>query len=187
MRRRVNIEALGDTLLHPVRLQILRCFELNGAQTAGELARKLPSITQPTLYRHLKALADAGVLKSQEMRQGDRGAPERVYELATDVAQLTIHPKGKERTPERLRRYYLALLAAQTAEFDAALREGTFPEKYFTVRHSVVHVNDAELAELQRILTRLGELSGNDPTGRISLNLGIAVFPVKRSTKREAR
>jgi DNA-binding transcriptional ArsR family regulator len=179
MPRRVKTQGLGDTLLHPIRLRIVRSLELNGAQTVGQLARTLSSVPQPTLYRHIKALADAGWLKSRSTLRGDRGAPERVYELA-EVGSLTIAPRGRQRTRERLRRYYLAMLAAQTAEFDAALSEDPFPENHFIFRRSLIFVNDAEREEVDCILARLHELSRNDHEGRVALDLGILIFPAKR-------
>jgi DNA-binding transcriptional ArsR family regulator len=154
-------------------------LKLNGAQTVGQLAKTLTSVPQPTLYRHVKALADAGLLKSRRTLRGDRGAPERVYELS-QVGSLKVTPVGKQRTRERLRRYYLAMLAAQTAEFDAALSENPFPEKLFVFRRSLIFVNDAEREEVDRILARLHELSRNDHEGRVALDLGILIFPAKR-------
>jgi len=127
----------------------------------------------------MKALTEAGLLQTRRTLRGDRGAPESVYELA-ETSSLTVTPRGRQRTRERLRRYYLALLAAQTAEFDDALSEGPFPEKHFIFSRSLVFVNDAEREELDRILSRLQELSGNDREGRVALDLGILVFPAKR-------
>ena len=127
----------------------------------------------------MKALADAGLLKSRKMLRGDRGAPERIYELS-QVGRLKVTPVGKQRTRERLRRYYLAMLAAQTAEFDAALGEGPFPEKHFLFRRSLIFVDDAEREEVDRILARLHDLTRNDHEGRVALDLGILIFPAKR-------
>jgi hypothetical protein len=124
-------------------------------------------------------LAEAGLLKSRRALRGDRGAPECVYELA-EVGDLTVTPRGKQRTRERLRRYYLAMLAAQTAEFDAALSEGPFPEKELVFRRSLIYVNDAERQEVDRILARLHDLSRNDHDGRVALDLGILIFRPKR-------
>jgi hypothetical protein len=127
----------------------------------------------------MKALTEAGLLQSRRTLRGDRGAPECVYELA-EVSSLTVTPRGRQRTRERLRRYYLAMLAAQTAEFDAALSEGPFPEKHFLFRRSLIYVNDVELEEIDRILARLHDLSRNDHEGRVALDLGILIFPAKR-------
>jgi len=180
--RRVKSNALRDALLHPVRLEVLRRFELGGDQTIGDLAQALPSVPRPSLYRHVNTLLEAGALKVRGVRQGDRGAPERLYALSD--ATFTFAPKGEERTPDMLRRLYVAMVAAQTAEFEKGLLDGAFPAKYFHVRHSLVHVNDTELAELDTILRRLEELSRNPPKERTSLNLGIALFPVKRRRRR---
>ena len=178
MPRRVN-KAIGDAMVHPVRLQILRSFELNGAQTINDVATALPELPQASLYRHIKILSDAGALKIRETLHGGRGAPERVYELP-DAPPVTIALKGKARTREALRAYYLALIAAQTAEFERAVTEGVFPEKYFAARHSLIRVNARELEEVHALFRRLAEFSDNPAKGRIELNLGLAMFPARK-------
>lgn len=179
MTTRVKNEALRSAILHPARLEILRAFELHGTLTIGELATTLPNVSQPSLYRHVKRLLDVGVLAVRDVRQGDRGAPERVYAIA-DAAQLKFAAKGKERTRAVLRRFYTAMIAAQTAEFEKSLADGTFPAKYFHVRHALINVNEDELVEVRDMFARLSALSENPAKGRVSLDLGIALFPVNR-------
>jgi DNA-binding transcriptional ArsR family regulator len=70
-----------DVLLHPVRMQIL--FEITGGRmTAKQLGERLKDIPQATLYRHLKALSEAGVLEVVE-ENPVRGTVERVYALGS--------------------------------------------------------------------------------------------------------
>lgn len=70
-----------DVLLHPVRMQIL--FEITGGRmTAKELGERLPDIPQASLYRHLKALSEAGILEVVE-ENPVRGTMERVYALGS--------------------------------------------------------------------------------------------------------
>jgi DNA-binding transcriptional ArsR family regulator len=171
--------ALRDALLHPVRLEILRCFELHGERTINDIVKALPSVPIASVYRHVSALVKAGALSERGTRQGERGAPERLYALI-DEKQLRFAPKGKQRTPELLRRLYASMVAAQTAEFERGLLDGAFPAKYFHVRHSLIFVNDEELAEVRAILERLAEFTRKPPKGRVALDLGVALFPVKR-------
>jgi hypothetical protein len=160
-------------------LEILRCFELGGAQTINDVARALPEVPPASLYRHVKALVAVGALTERGMRRGEKGAPERLYAIAEDEL-LRFSFKGRARTPESLRRLYASVVAAQTAEFERGLLDGAFPAKYFHVRHSLIFVNEKELAEVRAMLSRLAEFTRNPPRGRTALDLGIAMFPVKR-------
>jgi predicted ArsR family transcriptional regulator len=178
MPRQVKGKKLADAIVHPVRLEILRAFEMNGPQTIGELAKALPRLPRPSLYRHVAVLHEVGAVEAQDVRQGSRGAPERVY-AATDTKSLTIAIKGKERTPAALRRYHLAILAAQAAMFEKALARGPLSEKYTRSTVRVVNVNEAELAELRAMLARIDELAENPAKGRVSLSFGYMMFPEK--------
>jgi DNA-binding transcriptional ArsR family regulator len=66
-------------LLHPVRLQIITAMSTQ-SMTAGELAQVLPEIPQTTLYRHLNALLEGGIIKVVA-ENPVRGTLERVYAL----------------------------------------------------------------------------------------------------------
>jgi DNA-binding transcriptional ArsR family regulator len=75
-------------ILHPVRIQIITAMS-NQRMTAGELSEILPDIPQTTLYRHLNALLDGGVI--QVVAENPvRGTVERVYAL---VAPPSITPE----------------------------------------------------------------------------------------------
>ena len=52
----------ADLILHPARLRIMG--ELGGRQmTSRQLAIALPDMAQASLYRHIKALLDGGILE----------------------------------------------------------------------------------------------------------------------------
>ncbi|NTU75448.1 MAG: helix-turn-helix domain-containing protein [Anaerolineaceae bacterium] len=69
----------ADLLLHPVRFRILTAISTS-RMTAGEIAVALPDIPQTTLYRHINALLEAGMLKVVEEKP-IRGTIERTYAL----------------------------------------------------------------------------------------------------------
>lgn len=179
MARTVKSTALRDAILHPIRLEILRCFETGGALTISDVAEALSDVPPASLYRHVNALVAVGALTERGARQGDKGAPERLFAIADDES-LRFSFKGKARTPELLRRFYASVVAAQSAEFERGLLDGPFPAKYFHVRHSLIFVNDEELAEMRAMLARMAEFTCSEPKGRRALNLGVAMFPVKR-------
>lgn len=73
------VDAAQDLLLNPIRLRMIGAVAC-GKRTAGEIGEALPDVPAATLYRHLKKLADAGVLAVVATRPA-RGAVERVYAL----------------------------------------------------------------------------------------------------------
>lgn len=97
-------------MLHPVRLRILQAFRGRSAMTARELAERLADVPQATLYRHLGALTDGGVLRVVEERRV-RGAVERVFALPEEAAGAGYHACT------------VHLSDAEFAEFTAAMDE----------------------------------------------------------------
>ena len=75
----------ADLVLHPVRLRILQAFLGGRHLTTGDLARELPDVAQAGLYRHVRSLAEGGVLEVVRERQV-RGAVERTYALRQENA-----------------------------------------------------------------------------------------------------
>ena len=80
-----------DNLLNPTRSRIF--FEISGGEetTTKKLLKKFPDIAQPTLYRHVKALLDSGMIKITGEKQV-RGAVEKTYAvndgIDTDIGQM---------------------------------------------------------------------------------------------------
>ena len=64
--------ALLEAMLHPVRLKALGALS-RGELTTGELADLLDGVAASSLYRHMKALRDAGLVTVTE-RRPTRGA-----------------------------------------------------------------------------------------------------------------
>ncbi len=70
----------ANLLLHPIRMQIITAISTQ-QMTAKELAALIPDVPQTTLYRHLNALVEGGVLKVVAETQ-IRGTVERTYAMA---------------------------------------------------------------------------------------------------------
>lgn len=79
-------EGRAKLLLHPVRLRILQAA-LGRQVTAASLGAALPDVPTASLYRHIAALVDAGVLVVVAER-AVRGATERTLEVALPAASL---------------------------------------------------------------------------------------------------
>jgi DNA-binding transcriptional ArsR family regulator len=74
------VDSKVDLILHPIRMRII--MALAGERwTARQIAAALPDVAQATLYRHINALAEGGILRIVEERPV-RGMVEKVYALA---------------------------------------------------------------------------------------------------------
>ncbi len=77
----------SNLIFHPIRMRII--VEVSGRRvTAKELAETMPDIPRTTLYRHINALTEGGILAVVEENQ-IRGTVERVYALDRAAADLT--------------------------------------------------------------------------------------------------
>lgn len=72
-----------DLLLHPVRMRIISLFGTGHTMTTAEIASFLPEVPQATLYRHIRKLTEAHILKIHSSER-IRGAVEITYGLAPD-------------------------------------------------------------------------------------------------------
>lgn len=76
-----------DLILHPIRARII--VEVSGRKiTVKELADHMPDIPMTTLYRHINALTEGGILAVVEENQV-RGTVERVYALDREATDIT--------------------------------------------------------------------------------------------------
>jgi DNA-binding transcriptional ArsR family regulator len=76
----------NDLIIHPIRSRIVGALAGRGLTTA-QLARLLPDVPTPSLYRHVRVLAEAEIIVPIESRQV-RGATERTYTLAEGGGQI---------------------------------------------------------------------------------------------------
>lgn len=106
--------AKADVLLHPQRMAILRALGTD-SRTAKELAAILPTLPQATLYRHLTALVQAGLVEVVAQTQV-RGAVERTYAMARGATILTAEDLANA-TREDHFRYFASFLAGLLGEY----------------------------------------------------------------------
>lgn len=79
---------LFDLLVHPIRMRIVTAMS-NDQMTSKEISEALPDIPQTTLYRHINALIEGGLLEVvEEIPQ--RGTVERVLGFKT---QPSLQPQ----------------------------------------------------------------------------------------------
>lgn len=168
----------ADILLHPVRLRIV--LETSGADlTARELAQRLPDVSQATLYRHLAALTDAGVLHVVSERRV-RGGVERTYRLDADRASLGPEDAAGL-TPDEHLGAFVAFVGALVASFDRYVHhpDAVPSDDPVGYRHLALWLTDEETDDLVRDLREvLAGYSGRKPApGRRLVRLSTTLIP----------
>lgn len=103
-------------LLHPVRLRIVQAMLGRTQMTTRELAERLGDVAPATLYRHVAALVEGGVIEVvSETRV--RGASERTLRLNLSRTSVDTDDEGLD-DDERVRAGFLAYLASLASAFD---------------------------------------------------------------------
>jgi DNA-binding transcriptional ArsR family regulator len=137
-----------DLLLHPVRIRIVHAFSGGRTRTTAQLCARLPDVSQASVYRHVAALAGAGVLQVAE-EQPIRGAVERHYRL--DHERAGINPDtAAAMSRDDHRQAFTAAMAALIADFGAYLdQDDADPSRdRLGYRQLPVWLNDSELTDL---------------------------------------
>lgn len=168
---------LADVVLHPVRLRIIQ--QLGGRdRTTAQLREALPEIAQATLYRHVAALIDAGVITVVDERRS-RGAIERTLSLgdrlaAVDQGELAAMSNAQ------LRDAFLTFLGDVTADFDRFLdADSPGARDLLGFGRTPLHVNAEDLATIQAGLADLlaPYLTEREEEGRRRVNLATILLP----------
>jgi DNA-binding transcriptional ArsR family regulator len=149
-----------DVVLHPVRLRILEALLDGRPSTTGQLRERLPDVPPASMYRHVGALAEAGVLEVLDERRV-RGATERTYQIRWDHARL------EDATPDDHRRAFTAFVGSIMAAFERYLAtEPADPAADgVTYRQAVVWLTDEEMSGLSAELeSAVVARRDNEPT-----------------------
>lgn len=140
---------LADLLLHPIRFRIVQRV-LGREVTTTDLKHDLPDIPATTLYRHVAALIEGGMLTVVRERR-IRGAIERTLTLdQSTVARIDID-EARAMTPDQHRRGFLLLLAQLTAGFDRMVERGDLDARLeqFGYNQASLYVDAADLDSLR--------------------------------------
>ncbi|MCX6380618.1 MAG: helix-turn-helix domain-containing protein [Armatimonadetes bacterium] len=130
-------QSLMETILHPVRLQIL--WVVSGREvTPQEIAQALPSVAQASLYRHLARLVEVGVLKVVRENRV-RGAVEKVYAVVEENARISREEFMKA-TKEDHYRYFQAFLSSLLPSYQAYLQNEQTEKIGQTVSYSATYL-----------------------------------------------
>jgi DNA-binding transcriptional ArsR family regulator len=95
--RRARLEVVRDVLRSPVRVRIVGACLHGQEHTQSELARAL-SLSNPTVYHHIKVLRGAGILRQTGTRPGPKGITEKLYTADVENWQtLSANPNREVR------------------------------------------------------------------------------------------
>lgn len=171
--------ASADLLLHPVRLRIVQALLGDRALTTAQLGAELDDVAPATLYRHVAALADAGVLRVVDER-ASRGATERTYALRVEAASVGPDELAAM-TAEDHRRAFGVFVASLLADFERYLARGDVDLVRDRVgyRQVALNLSDEELAEMSAEMSAaVVRHLGNSPgPGRVRRVLSTVLMP----------
>jgi DNA-binding transcriptional ArsR family regulator len=155
-----------DLLFHPIRMQLITAIS-NQQMTAKELAEVLPKIPLTTLYRHINALVEGGVMKIVGETQ-IRGTVERTYALAAwpSLKPEDLNGMTKQDCQQAFLIYLSSLMSAAQRYLESKGDNEEFNPLVDGVDLSLatLHLSDEEYQDLnRRILEILKPFTDNQP------------------------
>ncbi|MFJ2503830.1 helix-turn-helix domain-containing protein [Microbacterium sp. AGC62] len=168
--------SIADVILHPVRIRIVQ--QLGGRDlTTAELRDAIPDVSQPTLYRHVAALIDAGVLAVAKERKV-RGTTERTLTLGDRMAHVP-EAELQAMSDLQLRSAFLTFLGDLAGRFDRFADQEAPGARGFLGFGSVpLYVDEAALEQLQAgLATLIAPYTTEQGEGRRRVGLSMIVIP----------
>ncbi|MBO2456217.1 helix-turn-helix domain-containing protein [Actinomadura violacea] len=165
----------ADLLLHPVRLRILQTLIGAGELTTAQLRERIPDVPPATMYRHVAALAQAGILEVAGERPV-RGTVERSYRVRQEKA-LVDEDARAAMTKDDHRRAFAVFAGAVLADFDRYLSrdDADPPREGVLYRQGAVYVTEEEFAdlvdELEAVVARRARTGPGDGRARHIISL----------------
>ena len=147
-------QSIVDLILHPIRMRIL--MALAGRQaSAGQLAKTLPDVPQATLYRHLKSLAEGGVVRVVA-ENPVRGTLEKIYALDETAANIAPEEITKLSKDEHMS-LFVGFIAGMLDDYARYLENQTQVNLITDgvgYRKVILQLNNDELANMARDLNQ---------------------------------
>ncbi|PXX61773.1 helix-turn-helix protein [Nocardia tenerifensis] len=172
-----------ELVAHPARLRIVHALRGGRTLTTAELCALLPGVSKAMVYRHVEALAAAGILEVAQERRV-RGAVERQYRLRAGRATIGAE-EAAAATVEDHRRVFVTAMAVLISEFTSYLdHENADPAGDLVgYRQHALWLDRAELEELIMELRRviLPRLDNEPAPGRGRYLLSPILFPVEEA------
>ncbi|MBC8137734.1 MAG: helix-turn-helix domain-containing protein [Fibrella sp.] len=152
----------GELMMHPVRFRVL--MALSGRElTTRQIAEALPDISRASVYRHVHALHEGGLIHvTQELP--NRATVEKVFAQSPGRVTLTAEP---ERTPDDYLRYFGVFTQSFHDQFRVYIRQpGARPiEDGVSHWDEAVYLSPEERdALVTEIQTAVSRYTRNQPT-----------------------
>jgi DNA-binding transcriptional ArsR family regulator len=173
------IRNAADLALHPVRLRIIQAFAGDERLTVKQLRAAMSNVPQATIYRHVNALAEAGILGVVAQRTVG-GTVERVYALRAGAAVLAAEDFASASRDDHVR-YFTTFVAGLLGDFARYVQQRTVDPAGDGVgyRQVALELSDSEftqlLGELDAVLAP--RLANNPRPGRRRRLLTTIVMP----------
>lgn len=168
-----------ESLSSPIRLAIIQRLDIDKEATAHDLAQRMGRPVT-SLYHHLKQLVKVGLLYISAERRGLR-RPEAVYAMA--VGRLSSADAVK--TPQGRKTYGRAgvrIADAGARAFSAAVTHGRArfegEQRNAAARHYVLRADKTKLAELNKLMTKLGEAAAHPSKDGEEIQLTVLLSPL---------
>jgi predicted ArsR family transcriptional regulator len=172
------MESKADLILHPIRMQVIQALMTAGRLTPQQIAERLQTVPQATLYRHLNKLAAAGLITVAAERP-NRGTVEKVYALAEAANPALLD--GEKATPAEHQRYFLSFIAKLLGDFGQYIgQEQARPmQDGLTYRQAHLQLSDQEYAAfVTKLAAVITEVLPNEPApGRRLRILSTLIIP----------
>lgn len=152
----------GDLLVHPVRLRAIRAL-LQQPMTAADLQQVLGDVPQATLYRHLAALEEGGMIEVVERRQA-RGGTERTFAVVDGAGALGPEDVADATAEDHLR-WFTTFVGTLLTDFAAYLdhSDADVVADRVSYRQVPLWLTDAEaddlIAQLRAVIVPAMELA----------------------------
>ncbi len=176
-----------DLLLHPVRLRIVQAL-VGAPMTPRQLKERLGDVAQATLYRHLKQLADGGLVEVVDERPV-RGTVERTYRVVSSAVSLTDADLESATSDDHFR-YFATFVGTMLTDYATYLAAGepSLGADRVGYRQTPIWLTDDELDALVAALrTAVDAVIDNEAgPGRRRRLLTTVIMPDDRSEPPEA-
>jgi DNA-binding transcriptional ArsR family regulator len=171
----------ADLILNPIRFRILTAIS-SYRMAAKEIAEALPDIPQTTLYRHINALVEGGLLKIVDEKP-IRGTIERIYALPAppSLAPEDLHGMTRQEG-EQVFTMFLSTLMNDAQQYLNGKPVGAAInpiEDGVQITKVQLFLDDEEMQRMSsKFMELILEATKNQPAaGRLKRILSIVVLP----------
>lgn len=180
----MNAKELNQ-LLNPVRMKIIMLFTQYGQMTTKDIQSKLVSVSQASLYRHMKALLKNGFIEVVNKTK-IRGSVEITYQLKNNPFE-ELNKVGLENDLDTATEYFYTFAMTLIQDFiDYTQSEDANMQKdLIGFRTIPLYLSDQEhldfIKEFQKLMTKYSQLDNTQ--NRLLRKFSFVYLPDKKEAK----